>query len=488
MVQANPSNQPFEPDESPLMASSGEVETEAGIAVVPSNSPNHRWIMVVGLLVTLLGLGLGWRWWVARQQAGAGAMGGMPPGVPVQLDAVKTATLQESSEFIGALESENSVTIRPEISGQVSDIYVTKGQRVTAGTPLVQLSADQRQADVASVLASVNSARAIRSNARSQLEALQADRIAQVAEVDLQTQDYGRVEKLVAAGALAEQDLDQAKRDRDAAIATLSALDRRIEAARASLSEAESGLGQAQANADRASADLSDATVIAPFDGIVGDIPVKLGDVVSTTSTLTTVTRNQVLSLRLAIPLERSPDLKIGQRVELIDPQGKVLQTGKVRFISPQVDISAQTVLTEASFDNQGGLLRDGQFVRARIIWQERPGVLVPTSAITRVAGEPFVFVATPPEAPASSPDSAGDSAQAPTAPPSSESPAGAAPALIARQRRIKVGEIQNNQYQVLDGLKAGEQIVTSGVLNLSDGVPIIPAPPPGQTPGQPPQ
>ncbi|MBD0269330.1 MAG: efflux RND transporter periplasmic adaptor subunit [Cyanobacteria bacterium Co-bin8] len=440
-----------------------------------STRSQRRWLPALGLLLLLTGLGLGWRWWQGRgADPGGQAAAQQPPGMPVQLETLETTTVIDFSEFIGSLDAPDSIEIRPEITGRISQIYVSQGERVAAGTPLVQLRPDQQQADVASVLASVSVARAAQANALSQVEAAQADRIAQEAEVNLQRQNFERTATLVERGALSEQALDEVRRDRDTAIAQLNAIDRRIQAAEAGLAEARAGVTQAQANADRANAQLQEATIVAPFDGIVGDIPARVGSVVTNSDVLTTLTRNQSLNLRLSVPLERAPELRTGQRVELTDNQGNVVQTGVVSFIAPRVEGGAQSILAEATFDNPSGQLRDGQFVRARLIWDQRAGLLVPATAITRLAGEPFVFVAEPPDPTAQPPQQPGSAEQ----PPAGQPPAGQPPTLVAQQRPVQLGNIQGNDYQVLEGLSAGDQIVVSGVLNLADGVPIMPVPP----------
>jgi RND family efflux transporter MFP subunit len=412
----------------------------------------NRWIAIISAVVLLTGLGFGWRWWVGNQRGAEGSAAGQPQGIPVRLETLETTTVENATDFIGSLESQRAVTLRPEVIGRVSRILVNPGDRVSAGTSLIQLRPDQQQANLASIQASVNSARAIRANAQSQIEALEAERIAQQAEVDLQNEEFQRISALVSQGALPRQQLDSVVRDRRTAQANLNASNRRIQAARASLQEAEAGLQQAQANAQRATAELQETTITAPFSGIVGDIPVRLGDVVTNSDTLTTVTQNSPLELRLSIPLERAPDLRQGQQVELTDTQGETITTGQISFIAPQVEPNAQSILAKATFSNQEERLRDGQFVRARVIWSEQPGILIPTTAITRLAGEPFIFVAETPQ------------------------PGGApTPKLIARQRPVKLGSLQGNNYQVLSGVEPGDQVVVSGILNLMDGAPIIP-------------
>jgi multidrug efflux pump subunit AcrA (membrane-fusion protein) len=135
--------------------------------------------------------------------------------------------------------------------------------------------------------------------------------------------------------------------------------------------------------------------------------------------------------------------------VKLLDPQGQSLGKGRVFFVAPNINNQTQSILVKALFDNPKDQLRADQLVQASVIWSSRPGVLVPTASILRVAGQDFVFVAQ------------GDSSKK----------------LIARQKPIKLGNIQGNSYQVLEGLKPGEKIVVSGILKLSDGVQIAAEP-----------
>jgi RND family efflux transporter MFP subunit len=253
-------------------------------------------------------------------------------------------------------------------------------------------------------------------------------------------------------------------RDRKAAIAELNAITKRIQASQADLAEAEAALQQAQASANLANEELQNARVVAPFAGTVGDIPVKIGDFVETSDELTSVTQNQSLELELAIPIERRSQLRLGTRVELTDAQNKPLGTGQISFISPTVAANAQSILAKAAFNNSQGQLLDRQYVKAKVIWQEGPGVLVPTAAISRLGGQTFVFVAEEPE-----PAARVSSEEAPPQPEQ--------PTLVAEQRLVELGSLQGNNYQVLEGLQPGERIVTSGILNLSDGVPITPQP-----------
>ncbi len=374
---------------------------------------------------------------------------GKPQGVPVKLQKVQTSTVEESDEFVGTLEADNRVVLRPEADGRVVQIFVASGTRVAPGSPIAQLRPDRDRAQVTGAVADVNAARASRNNAQAQIKALEAQRVSDVANVELQNQQFQRISTLVSQGAFPQQQLDQVRRDRNAAVAALNATDERIRAARSTLDEENAVLSSAESKVAVAGEGLRDTRITAPIGGVVGDVTVKLGDYVKAGDTLTSIIQNQSLNLRLSIPSGRSPQLRIGVPVELIGSKDDVLGTGRVSFISPQVDSQTQTILAKATFPNPEGSLRDAQQVRARAIWNRSPGVSIPTTAVVPVAGEKFVFVA----------QSQGQSK------------------LIARQKPVKLGEIRGNNYQVIQGLQPGETIVVSGILNLSDGAPIIPGP-----------
>ena len=377
---------------------------------------------------------------------------GAPPGIPVKLQQVETSTVEDRLDLGDSkLEANKRVDLRPEADGRVVQIFVSSGTRVAAGTPIVQLRPEKGQAEVGGAIADVNAARASLNNAQAQLKAVEAERVSAAANLELQNKQYRRISSLVSQGALAKQQLDEVISDRDAARAALNANDERIRAARATLDQTNASLSSAQANAAVKSEDLKESRVLAPIAGVVGDITVKLGDYVKAGDTLTTIIENQSLNLSLSFDAEddRASQLRVGLAVQLLvgAKDDEILATGRISFISPQVK-SDQRILAKANFPNPEGSLRDGQIVNSRVIWNRRPGVLIPTIVVSKVAGQDFVYVAQQEQS-----------------------------KLVARQKPVKLGKTTGNNSQVLEGLKAGEKIIVSGIQNLSDGAPIIPQP-----------
>ncbi|MEB3280245.1 MAG: efflux RND transporter periplasmic adaptor subunit [Lyngbya sp.] len=210
------------------------------------------------------------------------------------------------------------------------------------------------------------------------------------------------------------------------------------------IAQAEAEVASAIAEVSALEVQLEETAIVAPFTGIVGDVSGKIGDFVSQGDAITTLTENQLLDLRLPIPIERKPDLKIGLPVKISAPQGEFLANGRISFISPTVNQNSQTLLAKATFDNQEGRLRDNQFVRSTVIWNERSGtVIVPVNAITFQGDQRFVYIAEGGET------------------------------LTAKKQEVELGLVQGDNAEVVSGLRPGQRLIVSGTQKLSDGAAI---------------
>ena len=371
--------------------------------------------------------------------------------MPVELQTLQSDTVKESSEFVGQLEAVQVVEISPEIQGRIERILVEPGQSVSAGQAIMVLKPDQTVPEYQGALAGVDVATSARDNALEQLDIAIAQRETARAELELITVGVARAQLLAAQGAIAEFDLDQALFEQEAAENSFVAAEDQVEAAEAAVRQAEDSIRQARAQANSSLVSVQLKEVVTPIAGIVDNLPVNVGDYVSTgQSVVAKVTQTEALFLNIQVPANRASQLETGLEVELIDPANQaLLATGSLTFVSPTVNTEGQTVLAKARFRNVEGKLRDGQNVQARLIWDTQSGLLIPTTAITRVGGQAFVFVV------ADEPNEAGQE--------------------IVSLNPVELGDIQGSSYQVISGLETGDRIAVSNILKLQDGAPIQP-------------
>ena len=358
-------------------------------------------LTVAGLIVSLAAAAC------SDQSQSEGGSGGPPAFPPMD---VKTITLEarplpQSSEYVSTVRSLRSITVQPQVEGIVREVFVMAGARVGLGQPLLQIDPDKQQAAV---------------------KATESQRLSREADLAFARQQLARMQKLHDAGAVSLAELEQAE---------------------TAYKNAEAQLAAVQSEITESEVELKYYRVTAPSAGVVGEIPIRQGDRVTPSTVITTIDQPEGLEAYINVPLERASDLRSGLTVELLDSEGKVIASNPVTFIAPRADDATQTVLVKATLRQMPATIRVMQYVRARIVWSNQPSLAVPVVAVSRLAGQHFVFVA-------------------------EQSDKG----VVARQKPVTVGEVSGENYVVLSGLMPGERVIVSNVQKLGDGVPVKPS------------
>lgn len=351
---------------------------------------------------------------------------------------------------------------------------------------------DAAKANVASQQANVATQQANYANAQEVLKTREADLKRAQATLNLAEINLKRAKFLVETGVQPQQDLDNkttafkdSQANTEAAVKTVQAAKATVQANLGSVKAAQAALRQTQENLKAAEQQVSIARanikaqkaaidqaqgqlgvdaqqliynrVVSPINGTVGSITPKVGDFLRQGENFTTITDNRQFEMNINVPVERASVLRLGLPVEMVQPDGKGGKVGRISFVSPTADQNSQSILAKVVFANDGSL-RNNQYVRVRIIWDQKPGLLVPTSAVTAIGAQRFVYVAEP----------------AKTTEKSSNR-------LVARQKPVTLGGIQGQSYRILSGVASGEKIVLDRILELRDDLPITAAPVPEQ-------
>lgn len=336
-----------------------------------------------------------------QQQGGPGA--GMQ-GLPVKTEVAQERVVPDFTEYISTLRSRGSAILQPEVEGQIVKIFVRSGQHVRAGQPLLLIDPRRQEATVNSSEATLRTKQATLDYDRTELE---------------------RRKKLYTAGVISKQDLDQAQTAYDAAKADVEST---------------------VAATHQQSVQLKYFSVSAPSDGVIGDIPVRVGDRVTTSTVLTTIDGSGPLEAYVSIPVENAGRVKLGTPVEVVNDNGEVAERAKVTFISPRIDTQNQLLLIKAEVPNPKHEFRNEEVVHVRVIWSESRHIVIPVTSVARMGGLTFAYVL----------EQSNNK-------------------NVAKQKTVQLGPIASNDYVVLEGLKPGEKVITTGVQTLVDGMPVMP-------------
>ena len=349
--------------------------------------------------------------------AGLLALGGcrpeaeLPPITPVQVEMVRLEPWRERLITVSTLQAIDEVELAAQAGGRIERLLVRQGDRVQRGQLLLVLDQAQLRAEVASL--------------RAQMQTRKLN--------------YERFEALVREGAASALQRDEY---RESFIAAREALVAR-------------------------QADLAFKDLRAPIDGVVGDLEVKPGDLIQSGQVLTRLLRNQRLEARIDVPVAQAGRVRPGLPVELLDGlQERILAHGTVLSLDPAVNSASQAIAIRARLTSQGATaLRSGQRSRARIQLDSRPVVMVPFTAVSRMAGQAFVSVV-------------GTLSELERSPgrvrlePLRRLPADT---HFAIQTPVQLGALQGSRYPVLKGLPPGAVLISSGALGLRHGSPVKP-------------
>lgn len=338
------------------------------------------------------------------------------PPVAVEVTKVSASDVTEAIEVTGSLSYKFGAEVKSEYTGIVTEVYVTEWVRIKKGDPLAKL--DTRESDV------------ILQKARAAVEVARANILQAEVSQNRANREYERALKLKEFGLITQQNLDDARTEREAASA-------RIEAAKAQLKVAEEDVQHAQTR-------LSKSLIQSPLDGTVSWRNVNVGDFVGEMGAkpMFRIVDTRILELTVTVPSTEMGAVRIGQPLHFSTDvfSGKIFQ-GKVMFINPVVSETDRSMKVVVEVDNKDDQLKGGLFVKGRILTGKRTGVLkIPRAALLSwdVAGRKAeVFLVNKD---------------------------------LAQRRSVRTGNILGDQVEITSGLTPGEMVITRGGFNLKEG------------------
>lgn len=346
------------------------------------------------------------------------------PPVAVAVSAARLGDLPVTYPVTGEVTALASAAIQPQVGGVLQRVHFREGQEVQAGAPLLSL-------DPAPFLAALGQARATTEKARARLLEAQAQARRSQTEAEAAAVRADRYARLRNLGAVSQDQADQYRSEAEALAASASSSRSAVVSARADLAATRAAEAVARLN-------LSRTTIRSPIQGRTGQLKVTIGNVLreGQGQTLLLVNQFEPIQVRFSVPQDLLAQVHPGQILTLSDGQ-----TGVVRTIDNTIEASTGTTTIKASFSNRDRHLVPGQFVKGDLRLNTlHQVVLISDTSVQRGQKGPFVWIAV------------GTRAQA---------------------RPVQTGPSSRGQVAILQGLKAGDQVITQGQFALSPGAAI---------------
>lgn len=321
----------------------------------------------------------------------------------ISSQVLKLEDVETYEIYQGTLISRQSVNIQPQVSGVISDIKVKAGDKVKKGQLLVVIDPKKQEALLNSV--------------KSQTASL-------ITDLETAKIQYERYSELYERKTVSKQELENQK---------------------VAYEKAKSALESNKAQIKEQTEQLKYHNIAAPFSGTIGDVPVKVGEMVSPDNILLSVTQNETLELNLGVQAEYVYKLKKGLTVQILDYENKMISESKIDFVSPKIDSSTQTILAKAYFKNPDNILKADQTVKAKLIFDTQKSLLLPIGSTTHLGGQDFTYIVNVENG-----------------------------IKTAHQIPIEIGKMQDGKYIVKNGLKENDTVIVKGNQKLYEGAPII--------------
>lgn len=378
-----------------------------------------------------------------------------PPALPVEVVTVSSEHAPIYKEYAAQTFARDMVEVRGRVDGYIEKRLFQTGTDVVAGQPLYILDLRPYQADVQRAVGNLAQSEAGREFASRQVALLQAEADLSQAQANLvkAQQDVERLKPLVAQEAAAHQDLDNALAALRANEANVRARQANVEQARLS-TKAQIDTTAAQVESNKAALqsaqlNLEYATILSPISGRIGDSFVPVGGLVSRNSQqpLTTIVPLDVIWVRFKLSEAEyaTQGFRRNAPLQLVLATGEIHpQAGRLENTVNQVDSRTGTIELQATFPNPKRTILPGQFGRVRMLVESRENaILVPQKSIQELQGTQTVLTV--------------DSQNK----------------VLARS--IVTGERIGDRWVVLQGLNAGDRVITEGLQKAAPGSVVEP-------------
>jgi multidrug efflux pump subunit AcrA (membrane-fusion protein) len=367
----------------------------------------------------------------------------------VRVSQAQKGSLANYITLAGEVKADRSVNILPKTSEEVKKVYVEVGDRVKQGDKLVALDNSSaliqvEQAKASLQIAQANLEETLNGAKEEEILQLEAELASAKAAYQQAQKNYQRQKDLFEQRVVSSQTLEEAENDYITAKSQYQSAKYSLKLTKDGATQEEikalkGAVTQGEASLKAAKLDLSNTLITAPIDGIVSSVDIEKGEVVFTNSEIMTISNIDTVKLITYISQSNINKIKIGEEVQV---DFKVLQKsfiGEIKNISPVADSTKKSYPVEISINNQNNIIKAGMYAKVTLQTdQVKEAIIIPQNAVlTEDNGNKYVYIV--------------------------END-------IAIKSNVKIALSTKSEVAILEGLKIGNQVVITGVDNLTEG------------------
>ncbi|MPZ16387.1 MAG: efflux RND transporter periplasmic adaptor subunit [Luteitalea sp.] len=344
----------------------------------------------------------------------------------VRVVPASEARLVRSIAVTGTLAAEEQVTLSMKVTGRLDELFVDLGSSVRRGQVIARLAPTDFTLRVSQAEAALQQGRA-----RLGLPPEGDDDRIDAEQTSIVREAQAVLEEATLTNDRAQTFFEEnigSRADLDKAVAAFRVAESRYQDALEEIRNRQAILQQRRSELELARQALVDASLTAPFDGMVRERHVTVGEYLAAGAPVATIVRMDPLRLRLAVPERAAPAIRRGQAVHVTVTGDETIYDGRISRVSPAIDEASRTLMVEAAVPNAQGRLRPGSFANVDIVLEhEDTAVVVPASALVTFAGVDKILVV-----------QEGKSVE----------------------KHVSIGQREDHRLEIVSGLAAGEQVI----------------------------
>ncbi|ALB46317.1 efflux RND transporter periplasmic adaptor subunit [Clostridium beijerinckii] len=356
--------------------------------------------------------------------------------VEVQIAKAQEKSLGDS--YKATLEAYQQGIVTSKIAAKVVAVSIENGQYVNAGDTIATLDDQDIQNSIKTAQAQVEVSEQQVNSTQQQLNSSQVTLQKLQILMDDAQRNYDRQKTLFDGGAISKTDLESAEKALNTSKADYSSGLASIESAKASIESSKASLEAQKVNLQKAQNDLANTVIKAPISGVISDKTLNVGQMASQGAALAEVNDISSVYATIQVPQEKITGVKIGQAATITVDGNDKTYDGTIEAMDSAADATTRVFNCKVKIDNGDKSLLPGIFGKVQLISEEKAQVItVPISALAGNEGDYSVFL--------------NDNG-------------------IAKKQKITIGETNENNVEITDGIKEGDQVICTNISTLQEG------------------